>query len=95
MTASRRLYALALACVFAVTALLFTGARAWATAHGSDARCSRPAATAPVGHRPAVNRSEPGSGQGLAPGSWRAHTLRVAGCGAWRQMHGRMHHRQH
>jgi hypothetical protein len=113
MTGSRRLYVLALSCVLAVTALLFVGARAWATATArrTEARCGRPAAmvvTRP--QRPAVNRAWPETtrgpattGQGPAvagpesvPRSWRAHTLRVAGCGAWRQVHDRMHpHRPH
>jgi hypothetical protein len=69
---------LALSCALAVAALLFVGGRAWATAtvHRTEARCDRPAV---IGHAQASH-------------SWRAHTLRVASCGAWRQVHGRMHH---
>jgi hypothetical protein len=109
MTGSRRLYALALSCALAATALLFVGARAWATATArrTEARCGRPAAlVAAPPQRPSVNRTEPEktrgpatpgpgpamAGPGPVPRSWRAHTLRVAGCGAWRQVHDRMHH---
>jgi hypothetical protein len=83
MVGNRRLYALVLSCVLAMTALFFVGARAWATAtvHRTEARCGRPAAAAT-----AIRQEQ-------APRSWRAHTLRVAGCGAWRQVHDRMQHR--
>jgi hypothetical protein len=90
MTGSRRLYALAFSCVLAVTALLVVGARAWGTAtvRRTEGRCDRPAAAVAAARQgPAV------TGQGPASRSWRAHMLRVAGCGAWRQVHGRVHHR--
>ncbi|HEV7900053.1 MAG TPA: hypothetical protein VGP31_19645 [Planosporangium sp.] len=104
MTGNRRLYALVLSCVIAATALLSVGARAWATAtvHRTEVRCSRPAAVATAASGPVVSRPErsaaqgpAATGQGLAPRSWRAHTLRAAGCGAWRQVHDRMQHRHH
>jgi hypothetical protein len=90
MAGSRRPYVFAFSCAVAVTALLFVGARATATAtvHRTEARCGRPA-TVTTAARPAaaVPRTGP------APRSWRAHTLRVAGCGAWRQVHDRMRQR--
>jgi hypothetical protein len=109
MTRSRRLYALALSCVVAATALLLVGARAWAkeTVHRTDSRCSRPAAVTAAPGRPiiaapdgpAVAPVEPAithrpamTGQRPEPRSWRAHTLRLAGCGAWRQVHDRIRH---
>ncbi|GII24204.1 hypothetical protein [Planosporangium mesophilum] len=115
MTRSRRLYALALSCVVAATALLLVGVRAWAkeTVHRTDSRCSRPAviatapgrpavapvsapsgrpALAPVG--PAITHRPAATGQRPEPRSWRAHTLRVAGCGAWREVHDRIRHHQ-
>jgi hypothetical protein len=50
----------------------------------------------PPGHDPVLpGHGVPAAGRRPAAGSWRAHTLRAAGCGAWRQMYERIHHRHH
>ncbi len=89
MTGSGRLRVLAVSCVIAAAAVLLGGARALAAVHQTEARCSRPVTVA----RP----HEPGhaAAQQRPQGSWRAHTLRAGGCGAWRQVHERMWHRRH
>jgi hypothetical protein len=71
------------------------GPRAWATVHQTEARCIRSVTLAPAGGHPttATGRRPTVTGGESSGGSWRAHTLRVAGCGAWRHMHDRMHRR--
>jgi hypothetical protein len=44
--------------------------------------------------RPTDSAGRPAIGRYEERGSWRAHTLRAAGCGAWRQVHDRMRHRR-
>jgi hypothetical protein len=44
--------------------------------------------------RPTDSAGRPAIGRYEERGSWRAHALRAAGCGAWRQVHDRMRHRR-
>jgi hypothetical protein len=93
MTGSHRRYALVACCALTAGVLLAGGAKAWATAtvHRTMAQCDRRAVIA-APHASAVPAA---GGQGREPRSWRVHALRVAGCGAWRQVHDRMHRRQY
>jgi hypothetical protein len=90
MTGSSRLRALAVSCilagVLAGAVVVFTGVHAWATAHRTEARCLRPRTVA--NHQPGMAAQAP------VPGSWRARTLGIAGCGALREVHDRMRHHQ-
>jgi hypothetical protein len=79
MTGSGRLRVLAVSLVLVAGLVFIGGARAWAKMHADEARCTRPVAAA---HYPSAAGRD---------GSWRSHTLRAAGCGAWRQMYQRMH----
>lgn len=79
MRGSSRLRLLAVSCVLIAALVFISGAQAWARVHATEARCTRPVAAA---HYPSAAGHD---------GSWRSHTLRAAGCGAWRHMYQRMH----
>jgi hypothetical protein len=83
MTGSGRLRLLVRSCFLAAVALVFTGERAWAKVHQTEAHCLRPATGATA------------TGFQSARDSWRAYTLRAGGCEAFRHVHNRMHNRVH
>jgi hypothetical protein len=82
MRGSARLRILAVACVLAASVAVLVATRASATVRGVEAGCQRPAVTTlRTGHH-----------HRQLPDSWRGKVFRSAGCGAWRQVHERMHH---
>lgn len=89
MTGSGRLRVLAVSFVLMAAGLVVAGPQAWAAVHDEATRCARPPAVGDAGSVIHSSRTV------ATHGSWRAHTLGAAGCGAWRQMHAHNHHGRH